>query len=245
MREDDIAPGPRQVIAILSRRASRRDVALGLSCPIRCRHRGESAGAVQSGLRTAARSRRGRSASDSVAVLDSQAMLFDQRVHAGRVIEAHGDLRPEHICLEPDPQIIDCLEFSLDFRLLDSADELAFLSRSSASGWARRELEEHNLHDIHRGRPGIRRPTAHAFLSELPRVRAGENRRMALQRRGGEGSAQMAEHARDYLRLAQRSHRPVRVKLRQLLLSFSRPPTRQSSHLYEACESLRRTEARR
>ena len=62
------------------------------------------------------------------AVLDSQAALFDQRVHAGRVIEAHGDLRPEHICLEPEPQIIDCLEFSLDFRLLDPADELAFLT---------------------------------------------------------------------------------------------------------------------
>jgi aminoglycoside phosphotransferase family enzyme len=62
------------------------------------------------------------------AVLDSQAVLFERRVQTGRVIEAHGDLRPEHICLEPDPQIIDCLEFSLDLRLLDPADELAFLA---------------------------------------------------------------------------------------------------------------------
>jgi aminoglycoside phosphotransferase family enzyme/predicted kinase len=62
------------------------------------------------------------------AVLGSQAILFDQRVHAGRVIEAHGDLRPEHICLEPAPQIIDCLEFSRDFRLLDPVDELGFLA---------------------------------------------------------------------------------------------------------------------
>jgi aminoglycoside phosphotransferase family enzyme/predicted kinase len=62
------------------------------------------------------------------AVLDSHAALLDRRVRTGRVIEAHGDLRPEHICLEPDPQIIDCLEFSRDFRLMDSADELAFLA---------------------------------------------------------------------------------------------------------------------
>jgi aminoglycoside phosphotransferase family enzyme/predicted kinase len=60
--------------------------------------------------------------------LDSQAALFDARVEKGRVIEAHGDLRPEHICLEPEPQIIDCLEFSADFRMLDAADELAFLA---------------------------------------------------------------------------------------------------------------------
>ena len=62
------------------------------------------------------------------AVLDGQPALFDQRVDAGRVIEAHGDLRPEHICLEAEPQVIDCLEFSPDLRLLDPADELGFLA---------------------------------------------------------------------------------------------------------------------
>ena len=66
--------------------------------------------------------------------------LFERRVQAGRVIEAHGDLRPEHICLEPDPQIIDCLEFSRDLRLLDPADELAFLALECESA-GRRELE--------------------------------------------------------------------------------------------------------
>ncbi|HSD26332.1 MAG TPA: hypothetical protein VLL75_03460 [Vicinamibacteria bacterium] len=53
--------------------------------------------------------------------------LFDRRVDEGRIIEGHGDLRPEHICLTPEPAIIDCLEFSRDLRLLDPADELAFL----------------------------------------------------------------------------------------------------------------------
>ena len=59
-------------------------------------------------------------------LLDASAGLLDAR--AARVVEAHGDLRPEHICLETPPQIIDCLEFSRELRLLDPADELAFLA---------------------------------------------------------------------------------------------------------------------
>jgi aminoglycoside phosphotransferase family enzyme len=56
------------------------------------------------------------------------AAQLDRRVREQRVIEAHGDLRPEHICVEDEPQIIDCLEFSRDLRTLDAADELAFLA---------------------------------------------------------------------------------------------------------------------
>jgi uncharacterized protein len=54
--------------------------------------------------------------------------VFETRVLAGRIIEGHGDLRPDHIFLAPEPLIIDCLEFSRDLRLLDPADELAYLS---------------------------------------------------------------------------------------------------------------------
>jgi aminoglycoside phosphotransferase family enzyme len=53
--------------------------------------------------------------------------LFDARVQAGRIVEGHGDLRPEHICMESPPAIIDCLEFSAELRTLDVADELGFL----------------------------------------------------------------------------------------------------------------------
>jgi len=46
-----------------------------------------------------------------------------------RVVDAHGDLRPEHICLdEPAPVVIDCLEFSRALRLLDPLSELSFLA---------------------------------------------------------------------------------------------------------------------
>lgn len=50
------------------------------------------------------------------------------RVRAGRIVEGHGDLRPEHVWMGSPPAIIDCLEFSLPLRTLDCADELGFLA---------------------------------------------------------------------------------------------------------------------
>jgi aminoglycoside phosphotransferase family enzyme len=57
-----------------------------------------------------------------------QAELFDNRVAAGRIVDGHGDLRPEHIYLDGLPTIIDCIEFSDELRTVDIADELSFLS---------------------------------------------------------------------------------------------------------------------
>ncbi|HEX2530101.1 MAG TPA: hypothetical protein VHK70_01370 [Burkholderiaceae bacterium] len=54
--------------------------------------------------------------------------LLDERIRAGKVIEGHGDLRPEHVCLRPELVIIDCLEFSRTLRIIDAADEVAFLA---------------------------------------------------------------------------------------------------------------------
>jgi aminoglycoside phosphotransferase family enzyme len=60
-----------------------------------------------------------------LAMLTRHSSLLAAR--AGRVVDAHGDLRPEHVCLVPEPVIIDCLEFDRDLRLLDPLSELAFL----------------------------------------------------------------------------------------------------------------------
>lgn len=53
--------------------------------------------------------------------------LFDERVGARRIVEGHGDLRPEHVCVSDPPAIFDCLEFSRELRTVDTADELCFL----------------------------------------------------------------------------------------------------------------------
>ena len=63
-----------------------------------------------------------------LAVLEREASSLDRRVTHGKILEGHGDLRPEHICLGPEPLFIDCLEFNRDWRVLDPADELAYLS---------------------------------------------------------------------------------------------------------------------
>ncbi|MEF8794857.1 MAG: hypothetical protein V5A48_00265 [Salinivenus sp.] len=66
------------------------------------------------------------------AVVDGQSRWLDDHgplleARADRVVDAHGDLRPEHICLQDDPMVIDCLEFNRSLRLLDPLSELSFL----------------------------------------------------------------------------------------------------------------------
>ncbi len=56
---------------------------------------------------------------------DRQEIIADR---SGSVIDAHGDLRPEHIYLLDPPVIVDRLEFDGEFRILDPVDELAFLA---------------------------------------------------------------------------------------------------------------------
>ena len=60
------------------------------------------------------------------AFLDGHEAQLQQR--AARVIEGHGDLRPEHVYLTAQLVVLDCLEFNRDFRLLDPVNELAYLA---------------------------------------------------------------------------------------------------------------------
>jgi aminoglycoside phosphotransferase family enzyme len=60
------------------------------------------------------------------AALKAQQVELSSRAVQGRVVECHGDLRPEHICLAPIC-VIDSLEFSRELRILDPAEELAYL----------------------------------------------------------------------------------------------------------------------
>jgi hypothetical protein len=60
-------------------------------------------------------------------LLRERADYFARRVQDGHVREGHGDLRAEHVVLERDLRIVDCLEFDRRLRTLDTADDLAFL----------------------------------------------------------------------------------------------------------------------
>jgi len=53
--------------------------------------------------------------------------LLRGRIRARHFVDAHGDLRPEHIWLREPVTIIDCLEFDAKLRALDPLDEISFL----------------------------------------------------------------------------------------------------------------------
>jgi aminoglycoside phosphotransferase family enzyme len=69
-------------------------------------------------------------------VLATRKELFDRRVVDGRIVEGHGDLRPEHVYLGTHPLVTDCLEFNRDFRRVDPVDEIAYLAMECERGGA-------------------------------------------------------------------------------------------------------------
>ena len=76
---------------------------------------------------------------DTIAVLDrvdallaAAVPLIEARIAAGAIVEGHGDLRPEHVCLHHCPVIIDCLEFDERMRILDPYDEVHYLGLECA-----------------------------------------------------------------------------------------------------------------
>lgn len=139
--------------------------------------------------------------------------LLEER--ADRVVDGHGDLRPEHVCLEPAPVIIDCLAFSEQLRALDPVSELAFLAlecRRLGAAW----IGERMLAD-YAARTGDRAPAELVpfYMSEHALIRAA----IAVWHLDDEEDARAtkAEHwrerARTYLRIAA-----------ELLASFSTAP---------------------
>jgi len=53
--------------------------------------------------------------------------VLARRLRERRIIDGHGDLRCENICLEPAVQIFDCVEFEPAFRCGDMANDYSFL----------------------------------------------------------------------------------------------------------------------
>jgi aminoglycoside phosphotransferase family enzyme len=78
--------------------------------------------------------------------LKTHRALIGQRANENRIVDGHGDLKPEHICLVQPPVIIDCLEFNSRLRMVDPFDELAYLGmecRRLGAAWIGKRLVEH------------------------------------------------------------------------------------------------------
>ena len=132
-----------------------------------------------------------------------QPAMFGARVEASRVIDGHGDLRPEHIYFTDPPVVIDCIEFSTEFRRLDVLDELCFLESECA------ELGNEAVGKTVRRRClellGDTPPEALAAFYKSYRacVRAKVAALRARQQQAADREASL-KLARDYLRLADR-----------------------------------------
>ncbi|HZT47328.1 MAG TPA: hypothetical protein VFA64_05090 [Hyphomicrobiaceae bacterium] len=85
--------------------------------------------------------------------LAQRAGLLVSRVRRRRIVDGHGDLRPEHVWLDHRVRIIDCLEFNTRLRTVDPLDEVAFLTLECerlGGAWAGRYIKrgvEQGLHE--------------------------------------------------------------------------------------------------
>ncbi len=75
------------------------------------------------------------------------------KTRTSRLMEVHGDLKPEHICFLNEPVIIDALEFNPDLKIQDPVEELSYLSLECEMlgniqiGKILLEVYEHESHD--------------------------------------------------------------------------------------------------
>jgi uncharacterized protein len=87
--------------------------------------------------------------------LTERALLLAERVQQRRIVDGHGDLRPEHICLGDPVRIIDCLEFNSRLRMVDPFDEIAFLCLECerlGAAWAGEYLRRRVGRALHDGK---------------------------------------------------------------------------------------------
>ncbi len=126
------------------------------------------------------------------------------RVAAHRIVEGHGDLRPEHVCCLEPPLVIDCLEFSRTLRQLDPFDELAYLALECerlGATWVGPRLHAAvaaRLHDD----PAPRLIAFYTGLRAFVRARLAAAHLLEPAPRTPE---KWLPRARDYLRYAQRA----------------------------------------
>ena len=82
--------------------------------------------------------------------------LLAARIRARRIVDGHGDLRPEHIFLGDPVRIIDCLEFNARLRAVDPFDEVAFLGlecQRLGAAWLGDTIERRMRRELHDGPP--------------------------------------------------------------------------------------------
>lgn len=152
---------------------------------------------------------------------------LEARAAGGHVVDGHGDLRAEHVVIEPDGVIVvDRLEFDRELRTVDAADDLAFLVM---------DLHAHDGADAARALVAAYRdaggdPGTDALIAFYAWYRALVRAKVRLLRAAetvGEAHDAAVEHARELLDLAARLAWTARGPL--LLLVTGGPGTGKST----------------
>jgi predicted kinase len=133
--------------------------------------------------------------------LTVQREAIDARVCDGRVVDGHGDLRPEHVCLGQVPVVFDCLEFSPELRRIDVLDELGFFAMECdflGAGFVGCRVLDAYLRVSGDAPPELLLPFYQSYRACV-RAKVAVLRAKQL---GGAAAQAMRENARRYLELA-------------------------------------------
>jgi predicted kinase len=112
---------------------------------------------------------------------------FENRVKQNRIVDGHGDVRCESVCIVDGIAIFDCIEFNDRFRCGDVAGEIAFLALE-LDGYRRAQTD---IPPVERDRPAAR---ASAFF-DLARRYASPLRKptvILVSGRSGTGKTSLA-----------------------------------------------------
>ena len=161
----------------------------------------------------------------------SRSPLLDERAADGCVREGHGDLRAEHVVLEPGLSVVDCVEFDADLRTLDVADDLGFLVMDLADHGAQRSVRR--VLDAYRAAGGDCGPDALVWFYAVHRalVRCKVALVRARQAPAGAVVRRQIATAQRLLHLAERLVWRARGPL---VLVLCGPPAGGKSHLAAA-----------
>lgn len=139
--------------------------------------------------------------------------LIADRFRHRHIVEGHGDLRPEHICLDHEVRIIDALEFNVRLRVVDPFDEVAFLCLECErleARWAADLLRRRMMHALRDGPADALFTFYHCYRATL-RARLAIAHLLEPQPRTPEKWPRVTA---DYLALAARSARKLESLLR-------------------------------
>lgn len=131
---------------------------------------------------------------------------------AGSVVDGHGDLRPEHILLGPDPLIIDRITFSRDLRLVDPLHDLALLA-VECEWLGAMDLAE-DIIGAYEEQAGFAAPTATMALYRSLRAVTRAHLSIAHLRDSDHDAQKWLDRTDEYVSIAERHIRRFHVEAR-------------------------------